>query len=144
MSFELKVTKEFLDLTDSMITSLKEKNTCFENGNVLLVKVPLENKSVIAIAPGKFEQDQIYQSGLARVIGVPRLLDEKTDARFKAGDFVIYNHASRYTISTLICHWLFGIKLAENQPHNYIEEYNNFPVISVTDVDVMAVIPHRA
>lgn len=141
MSFELKVTKDFLEMTDALIESFKEKEASNENGNVLLVKVPLVNTSTIAIVEGKFQQDQIYQSGLARVIGVPRLLTPETDAKIKPGDFVIFSHASKYTLSSLVVQWLLGVKLTENKPNDFVEEYNSFPVVVITDRDIITVIP---
>jgi hypothetical protein len=144
MSFELKVSKDFVEMSDAMIASLFEKKTTQENGNVLLLKVPLLNSSTIAIVEGKYHQDQVYQAGFARVLGCPRLLDANTDAKIKVGDYVIFSHAAKYTISNLVVQWLFGVKLADNKPIDFVEEYNSSPVIMITDRDVLTVIPEES
>lgn len=141
MSLELKVSKGYIDLTNAMISTVREKEIVFENMNLLLVQVPLVNTSTIQLVEGNYTKDHIYRAALARVIALPRLLNEVTDARVDVGDFVLYSHVGKYSISNLVIKALFGIELKDSgKPLDAVEEYNNSPIIAISDRDVMAVI----
>lgn len=144
MALEVKVTQGFLSLTGQLIAKLQADSIEFENMNLLLMKCPLVNTSNIQIVQGKYQKDTMYQAGLARVLAIPRLLDKGTDADVKVGDFVLFSHAAKYTISPLVVNLLFGIKLSENEPLDFVEENNQNPLITISDRDILAVIPERS
>lgn len=130
MALEIKLTEEFTNLTNAMIAEVKKKNIVFENGNLMLVKVPLTENSLIQTAED-FKKREAYKSGVGRVIATPRLLDTAQDADVKVGDYVVYSHEAKYTVNTPVVNWLFGLGLIED---------GKDPVILIRDVDIMAVI----
>lgn len=141
MGLELKITKEFVDLTDAMTAEFKTKSYAAENMNYLLMKVPVSNTSTIQMVQGKFTDTQNYQAGIARVIAAPRLLNLETDAKAKEGDYVVYSHAAKYTVSPLVVKLLFGLELSESRPLDFVEENNQQPVITITDQDILLTLP---
>ena len=99
----MKVTKDFITITDKLIDLVKLRNIVLENGNVLVAKPQVEEKTEggIYISNETKEKEQ-YTTGFGRIIAIPRNLrpsnkdGEPMDADIRVGDYVIYSHATHY------------------------------------------------
>lgn len=84
------VTKEFVQLTNKLIKGIKEHKITVGNGNVLIAKPPVEEKTrggiVIADMARELEQKRM---GFGKVIAIPTNLDpDNGDIDIKPGDYV--------------------------------------------------------
>lgn len=135
MSLKIKINKEFVELTDAMVEIAKTKKAIFENMNIVLVKLPLEDSSVITTADS-FKKMESYKSGLGRVIALPRLLNDENVGvcaeSIQVGDYVIFSHEAKYTLNTPVVNFLFDLNLDNEESKN--------PVICIRDVDVIGVL----
>ena len=130
MALAIKLTSDFIAMTDAMAEMVKTKGIVFENCNFMLVKVPLEDTTSIVTA-SEYKQREGYKSGVGRVIATPRLTNPETDADIKVGDYVVYSHEAKYTVNTPVINFLFGLGLKDD---------GKDPVICIRDVDAIAVI----
>lgn len=132
MSLKIRINKEFVELTDAMIEIARTKQATFENMNIVLVKLPLEDSSVITTADS-FKKMESYKSGLGRVIALPRVLNAEDvgvcPESINVGDYVIYSHEAKYTLNTPVVNFLFDLSLDNEDSKN--------PVICIRDVDVI-------
>lgn len=84
------VNKEFIELTNKLISGIKEKGITVGNGNVLIAKPQVEEKTrggiVIADMARELEQKRM---GFGKVISIPTNLDpDNGDLDIKPGDYI--------------------------------------------------------
>src|SRR3954466_10529873 len=110
MALQLNISKEFLDLSNSMIEALKNKSVVMENCNIAILKVPLINPSPIETAED-FKKREAYKSGVGRVLAIPRLTNHETDPARKGGDYIVYSHEARSSVYLPVVNLIFGMTL---------------------------------
>ncbi len=135
MALKLNLNKDFVELTDMMIKTVKKKKLSFENMNFMICKVPTKDKSstIITISDGHEKKREAYKSGIGRIISVPRLLNEKTDANPSIGDYVIYSHEAPYSVYETVTDYLFDMSMTFNTE-------DGSPIALIRDVDIFAVL----
>lgn len=130
---KLNVGSEFQELTDYLITKVKEKNISFENRNFLLAKVPVkEDSKALIITTQDHKRIESYKSGVGRVIATPRILDPEQDANPRVGDYVIYTHESKYALNEPVVNFMFDLNM------EVVEDMET--LVCIRDVDVIAVV----
>lgn len=135
MALKLNLTKDFIETTDMMIKTLKKKKVSFENMNFMVVKIPTKDKSdtIITISGLDEKRRESYKSGIARVVSVPRLIDNATDASPAVGDYVVYGHGAEYTLYETVVNYLFDVEM------DFSGEAKS-PISLIRDVDIFAVL----
>ena len=92
----MKINKDFIKLTDSLIHQISEKNITFGNGNVLIAKPPVEEQTRggIIIADESRELEA-KRAGFAKVIALPNNMDPTGgDIPVKVGDYVWFTYVA--------------------------------------------------
>lgn len=90
------ISKEFVDLTNSLISRIKETGLEFGNGNVLLAKPMLQEKtSGGIILADDYRTLEQKRAGFAKVIAIPNNLDPQGgDLDIKPGDYVFFTYVA--------------------------------------------------
>lgn len=86
----MRINKDFINMTNDLIKQIADKKITFGNGNVLIAKPPVEEKSKggIIIAEEARELEN-KRAGFAKVIALPNNMDiEGGDIPVKVGDYV--------------------------------------------------------
>jgi co-chaperonin GroES (HSP10) len=91
------VNKEFIEETDKIIQKIRERQIYLENGNVLVAKVKVEQKTAggLILSEESTKTDN-YQNGFGRILALPPM--QEGDAGLKVGDFIFHSHEARYKI----------------------------------------------
>jgi len=103
------ITKEFVELTDKLIASLKSNESITGNGNILLAKPPVEDKSKGGLfIPEVAKELEAKKRGFGRVLSIPKnLRPEDGDLPLEPGDYVFYtwtaeNPVNREQLGTVL------------------------------------------
>lgn len=91
------INEEFMKETDKIIARIKERGLRAENGNVLVAKVKVEQKTAggLILSEDSTKIDN-FHNGFARILALPPMTED--DAPLKIGDFVFHSHEARYKI----------------------------------------------
>lgn len=87
---------EFTGFTDKLISILKDRGIVPRSSNFIIAKRPVEEISSGGIyIPNEAQEKTLRQTGFGRIVGCPNNADQHY-SDIKAGDYVLYNHASHY------------------------------------------------
>lgn len=91
------INEEFMKETDKLIARIKERGLKAENGNLIVAKVKVEQKTAggLILTEDSTRVDNTH-NGFARILALPPMVDG--DADLKVGDFVFFPHDNRYKI----------------------------------------------
>ena len=115
------ITKEFTELTDKLIKLWDEKVKSTENGNIIVAKPTMEEKTKggLYLSDGAKALSEKL-TGFGRVIAVARNIiptkdGELTgDADVKVGDYILFVHEAVYKPPRQALQQLLGIEYTEN------------------------------
>lgn len=116
------MNKEFKDMTDKLIKAYKTKVKSVENGNVIIAKHTLEEKTkggIIITESAKALENR--RSGFGRVIALARNIKPLNedgsmtgDMIAEVGDYVMFVHESVYKPSKALLTPLLGVDYPED------------------------------
>lgn len=133
----MKVNKEFIKVTDALIKKIKERKITFGNGNVLIAKPPVEEKSKggIIIAEESREAES-KKAGFAKVIAIPNNLDPQGgDIPVKPGDYVWFTYVADQPIYYKALSELSGVTIPKETLF-YTSDNELIAVISKEEVEL--------
>lgn len=111
------ISKEFVELTDRLIEKVKAQGIETGNGNVLLCKPGVEEKTKggIIVADAAYGSDSKYNQkkrNFARILAVPsNLAPDEGDMNLKVGDYVFYTYTAEAALNPLALDFIYGEKL---------------------------------
>lgn len=119
------------DLSDKIIEALKDKKFVFGNGNVLLFKPPIENKTSGGIfKPDMATELENKQRNFARILTIPKNLDpDSGDLNLKIGDYCFYTFVAENPIHRESLQNILGVDLPKET------------ICFTTDAEIVCTIP---
>lgn len=115
------ISKVFKEQTDQMIEAIKNKVKAVENGNILVAKPSLEEKTAggLYVSSGHKELQEKL-AGFGRIVGMARNILAYDDGKItgdvdcEVGDYVLFVHEATYKPPRIILQKIFGIEYPEN------------------------------
>lgn len=90
------VSKEFVELTDKLIKAYKKLNIQVGNGNLIIAKPPVEEKTRGGIIVADVARElESKRAGFAKIIAIPNNLDpDNGDLPLKPGDYIWFTYVA--------------------------------------------------
>lgn len=90
------VSKEFVELSDKLIKAYKKLGIQVGNGNLIIAKPPVEEKTRGGIIVADMARElESKRAGFAKIIAIPNNLDpDNGDLPLKPGDYVWYTYVA--------------------------------------------------
>lgn len=90
------ITKEFTELTNMLIQRINEKEVTLGNGNVLLAKPQVQEKTAGGLfLADEFREHEHKKAGFAKVLAIPSNLSPADgDIDIKPGDYVFFTYVA--------------------------------------------------
>lgn len=137
------IDKEFIELTDRLIKKIEESGIQTGNGNVLLCKpgVSEKTKGGIVLADTMYSSDSKYNQkrrNFARIIAIPgNLAPDQGDMDLQVGDYVFYTYTAETPLNPMALDFIY------DEPLNY-EDDGKHPFLTTTqDAEIIQTIPQK-
>lgn len=90
------VSKEFIELSDKLIKAYKKLDIQVGNGNLIIAKPPVEEKTRGGIIVADMARElESKRAGFAKIIAIPNNLDpDNGDLPLKPGDYVWFTYVA--------------------------------------------------
>lgn len=107
------ITKEFIELTDKIIKGLHFTGSIVGNGNLLIAKPPVEDKTKGGLfVPEMAKELEQKKRGFGRVLAIPNnLRPEDGDLPLEPGDYVFYTWTAENPVNREMLGNIIDVKI---------------------------------